>query len=284
MNIEHIPSLPDINNYPMHYLSEFALEIRDSAALYKYGPYLTYKYNDKVLSMLSNSEHEFNSWNSIFRLLCEVSSMIHYIEDDHSISEYKAFLIQTFQRCQKYPFKHASLAIAIAKDYMEKIRERQYSNKMLESAMLNFAPIVTYTGTLRKPEVEEFVNSEILSNTVPIKDIIRACILDKDILPQIIKNCDIVDTIYQEDIKEYNLPEEIINAYREKDIVKLYYVLIYLYYDVTEEKRADVVSKIQEVSDVYDRLLTGEIIDVSSAMEAMTKLEDLAYKIKKDRH
>ena len=150
--------------------------------------------------------------------------------------------------------------------------------------MLNFAPIVTYTGTLRKPEVEEFVNSEILSNTVPIKDIIRACILDKDILPQIIKNCDIVDTIYQEDIKEYNLPEEIINAYREKDIVKLYYVLIYLYYDVTEEKRADVVSKIQEVSDVYDRLLTGEIIDVSSAMEAMTKLEDLAYKIKKDRH
>ena len=78
-DLKSIPSLAEIDNYPIHYLTELASESRDSALLYQYGPYLTYNYNDKVSQMLLDRDFGMGltHWNPIFRLFCEVSMMLH---------------------------------------------------------------------------------------------------------------------------------------------------------------------------------------------------------------
>lgn len=273
VNIDFIPSLSEIKAYPMHYLHELASESRYNATLYQYGPYLTYRYNDKALSLLLDNENNIRAWNPIFRLFCEVSSLLQCMNVTQSISDCKAFILQTIKRCQTDLFPHSSFVINIANDYMKKLRENQFENKMMESAILNFAPIVQYTGVLRKPEVEEFINTGNISEDIPLEDMIRSCIFDKDILPKIILNCDIVHKLHQNTTENIDIPEEIVSAYQEKDAAKLYYVLVYLRYSVSKEKQSEILSKIKGISDVYDNLISGNVINVEKAMEAFMYLK-----------
>ena len=260
MQTYQFSSIIDIDSHQNHYLNKLVLEPdSNTPILYFYGPYLTYHYNDKIVQLLSNHKNNIKGWNPVFRLFCEVSSLIRNMEKAQEISSCKKFILETIKRCQDYPFDYTSLVVEIANDYMTKIRENQFENKILESAILDFSPIVQYCGTLTRPDMKKEMD-------VSLDNIINKCILDKDILSKVIKESNMV----------FNIPyvlDMILESYRKMEVASLYYVTVYIHYYVPKDKQNEIISKIKEVSNMYDEISSGRIIDVSKAMESIIEIE-----------
>ena len=112
------------------------------------------------------------------------------------------------------------------------MREDQFNNNTLESAILNYSPIVQYAGTIVKPEMEKH---EFLED-IDIDDLSRNIIdhLVQYIIPIMLNDDKFINTDDMckniENGDDSIIPYDYIKLANKNDVVSIYYTMVFLRY------------------------------------------------------
>lgn len=283
MNKEDIISFEDILKHPHHYISKLVSDDKNSFLLYQYGPYLAVNYPE-IISKYKRIEYK----NEIFLLMTDIAMIFNISEKRLEIKLAKKILIDLIQICNTQNYQFSDKVCNIAAGVLAEIRNYQMASKSLESAILNYSPITGYMNKLSSPELmskNETVrdnNFEKLiydlhgidiSDNVLIEKIKKIFIEDPLVIikyNEVFLNIDYVITLDSEK-QNTNIPSDIIPFLAiRRDNVRLYYILVYLAFVVDKSSRFNIITKIENISSVYNKTHSGSVIDIRKALESFS--------------
>lgn len=283
MNTELIMPFEDILNHPHHYISELVNNVCDSFLLYQYGPYLAVNYPD-IISKYKRFEFK----NELFLFMSDLATIFNISENKPEMKYTKKVLTDLIQICRTRPYQFSNKVCEIAIGIIEEVRNYQMKSKSLESAILNYSPIVGYMGKLVDPGLSTETKRLPDSNFDKlISDLYGFDTSDENLLKKIkelfikdpltiIKynevflNIDYIITLDTER-QNHNVPSDIIPFLAIKNNnARLYFILVYLRYLINQSSRHGVINKIENISSVYNKTHTGDVINIKKALESFS--------------
>ena len=285
-----IMSFTEIKKYPLFYLSEMIQNPSDSFLLYQYGPYmLMHIDSSKILNYTERIKLYYK--NPVLSFMIDISDIIKTIQSDETIGHIKETILGILTRSQDILLHNnindQSVNIFLQRkkeivfDIIGKIQDYQYENKSLESAILNYAPIVPYTGSLIKPGMETPTLTKIEYNSLDkmIKEYLKDNIIEIMLHNEEFISVDNYDSEYilrENELSTNGLSYDIIKLYnlQENNIpsVKTYFTLVYLRYAAPEKNFYETINEIIKLNTTYNKIIKGEIVDMKEAVETFSKL------------
>ena len=212
-------TLEDVRKTPKYYIDVIISETRGSYVFYNFAPYLTMIHLEKFLpkeTQIKNPELAYlvaisqikNATNSVGRSAKEAKEIIRNTVKKYADNEY-------IDKIEKF-----------ASNTIEDIRRYQHENHIMESAMLNYAPIVQYGGTLVKSELSD------LSKAIPVpKGDQKRLDIEQTIHDMLIADAPLILENNQLMIDPHDIAQGIIditNSVYGVRIARLYFLYVYL--------------------------------------------------------
>ena len=275
-------SYNDIINYPEIYLKKL-IDENNSNLLYQYGPYLIMNVNNierysKYVTFINKPE---------LKTLIELANLYNRLNGDHTVSDIKKYLTKKMIDVSSMEYNHYTDYLkGVYKENLDKLKEIQYSDKLLESALINYAPIVTYSKIIKKPGMEDDISDINKTNTDMIKYINSVLSTPDKVFEKIthLFNIDPFQLLINHDKTiPFNKSEDKICKYNHKliELVRLgnknivkpwivsYYILVYIYFNFPRECYDDIINTLLFPVTTNDT----EIVSFSDAMEYMLKFD-----------
>lgn len=150
--------------------------LTDTSALkYLYGPYL----------VMNNDFNNYKlTWgrNPILKMFLDVSTLIKLMKQSTEIRDLKTFIINYLSANSQYNENcwQAKVVTVLYQAIYENTKSFQYESKLLESALIDYAPIVQYNGMIKKPlmtseasDVVTTLNSSNSPNTSILDNLLK---------------------------------------------------------------------------------------------------------------
>lgn len=137
--------LKEIESHPYMYLC--AIETGYNRMLYAYAPHILMTNECKQYMKVTNYED-----NKPYKTLLDVSILIKYLKSNNSIKDKKLFITDTLKSLPS-----SDICLITREIYEEALRQLfsyQYENKLLESTIIDYCPVVQYNQTIVKPNME----------------------------------------------------------------------------------------------------------------------------------
>ena len=157
----YIPS-SEILKYPHTYIENIILK-KDmdktlESVMYNYAPFLL---SENDTESLSNSISYDK--NSEVKFLFDISKIYKFFNKEYQISDSKKFILDILKNLPSNNefTSYTSVIKNICNDILSNIKKYQYENKLLESALVNFSPIVPYSGVIKQPNMSESTMSNL---------------------------------------------------------------------------------------------------------------------------
>ena len=262
---------------------------------YNYAPFLLAENNTESLSNSISYDK-----NSEVKFLFDISKLYKFFNNkEYQISDSKKFILDILRALPTNSEfnSYTSIIKNICNNSLSNIKNYQYENKLLESALVNFSPIVPYSGIIKQPNMSESTMSNLdidrqnsnIDNILhilnkpnsEIKDFIKNTLINNPF--DIISNSNkfIKNDNYN---KEYNikdddnvpdnlLPSDIISlllSNSKYDISTIYFIITYIYYSFKKEQYPDVISKLTLLKNTMSDICTFKNTSVQTAMESMS--------------
>lgn len=273
----------EIKKYPSWYLSEMLQNPLDNFLLYQYGPYLLMN-TDYSNVITDNEKPNLYYKNPALAFMIDISEVIKTLHSNDTIGNVKENLLNILTRSQSMHNQDSEIYLQKKKeiifDIIKKIQDYQYENKTLESALLNYSPIVPYSGIIKKPEM---TTPELINLEYEIIDNLIKKYLRDNIIEIMLHNEDFISV--DDYASEYLLREnesvnstisyDILNMYNNKDItseVRTYFSLVYLRYAIPKENFYNVINELIKINTVHNKIIKGEEVDMMEAVETFSKL------------
>lgn len=264
MNTELYP-FSDIESCPNHYIYKLCTMEENSFLLFEYGPYLARNFASHLTDTLPIVK------NDLLALLINIGRIISIVESKKSIGDMKIELCDVIKTANRY--KYSDKIITCATKFLNIIRDEQYKSKSLESAMLNYSPIVPYMGTIVKPGAEMHSSEYFFDKYIDFSK------LDKVIEDMFIEYADVivlndnlfigVDSIIKAGNASEIVPVDILKNITTCDmgIATIYFSLVYLRFVTKEENYTEKLNQLFKINKLSNNLINGETIDIKEAVE-----------------
>lgn len=258
----------ELMKYPHHYFTEFIQLYRPETlyAIYHYGPYLTMHFN---FDNYYNSESICNYHNNpVFRFIMDHAMMIKTISDTKTYGNAKDFLLWIIRNANQYDNDFSQITASNARKCLDNLRSVQYETKSTESAMLNYAPIVPYAGTIVKPGMEDTTSEEhSWDDNRSLSDLLKTYIFD------ILKDS---NRVIPTDFGKGEIPPMLLHHYQNiTNPVSRYWIISYLKYkEYNPNEIKTLFEKLKEMDHVSNQIYNKESIDIHKAVEAYMDLTE----------
>ena len=273
MNTNFISSFEDIKKYKHHYFTELCMTRENSFTLFNYGPYIANHMPDAYLEYPDNkSTLSFN--NDLFRLMYECALMIKASKPEITFKNAKEQYLRIIERNNSNPYRYSNQSISVSKIIINSMREDQFNNNTLESAILNYSPIVQYAGTIVKPEMEKH---EFLED-IDIDDLSRNMIdhLVQYIIPIMLNDDKFINTDDMckniENGDDSIIPYDYIKLANKNDVVSIYYTMVFLRYIGLNKDFNISKDDLINLNKHYNKIIKGDIVNMNEVIESFTKL------------
>lgn len=226
--------LEEVKNYAFTYIEKYRCG-ENLGFLFQYAPYILMTKDIANRDKFSSDIFSYND-TPHFKLMEDIAKLIRFVMPEQNIFKIKDFVCE-YLKSMKY--KKDCTESQIAKDfyinYLNHIRDRQYEDKLLENAIISYAPIQPYEGIIVKPDMTKTQRYEesnidkvisilnrVVNNEAKIEDVLKKYIENYcfEILENHNKTLD-----PSEDIFSFIINKK--DDYSESDI---YYFLVALYY------------------------------------------------------
>lgn len=217
--MNQLPTLAEINETPLAFITEMIEADNLSYTIMMYGPYLVKNYTEEFWKRMKDIK------NDLVRFFAVMGSYDRLTRGEYTFAHAKDKILYMIKNYSDGAYHDIITREGI--HLIDDIRNYQKQTKNLESAMLNYAPIVGYGPTiLAKPEMESETPGNATPNDIDerIQSLIRTKYYD------IIQNSDLCfkGESIEEDIEtiKANIPEH-------KDVC-LYYIYVYMRFGTAE--------------------------------------------------
>lgn len=259
--MNEIISFEEIKNSPLHYINKL-IDINDENKfiLFNYGPYLAMEHPDMFLNRIEKIRGRNLKTIVAFALFEHILK-----EENTPVSEIKKGIRSVINHLAKTNDQD-DIIKKYGENLIESIRDYQYKNNVLESAMLEYAPIVQYAKTpIVKPEMTTnyFKNIKYEDLDGVFETILRNNTLD------IIRNYN----LFISDRKEVpNYLVKLSNSTGSERVARNYFVNVFFRYTENENTYPLRVQEVLNLNSIYNKLNNGERIDVKSAVKTFESL------------
>ena len=252
--MKKVITFDDIRETPKYYIDILKEQSDGDYLFYNYAPYLVSHHlglfptqtsikNSKLQYLLAIGKIR-NIGYSKEKSIHTIKEDIQKVLSDNVNSEY-------YSHIQKY-----------ANAIVDEIHSYQQQNHILESAMLNYAPIVQYGGTLVKSEISDLSKYvEVRKDGTKRQDILESfCRMMISYTPSILEfSSEVVDP---NDIAKKII--SIRNATGDERVAKMYFLYVYLYYMEDPSKYDYQLQQILKFDNIYNDLHNGNKCDFGS--------------------
>ena len=274
MNIDFIDLFKDIIKYPHNYFTELCMESDNSYLLFNYGPYVANHMPNAYLNY-PEDKSTLSFKNDLFRLMYETALLIKATNNNsltYKESKDKCLLIIT--RNNSNPYKYSDKVIEIARSLIDSIRKTQIEEKSLESAMLNYAPIVPYIGTIVKPDMEHHVSIDNIDKDKLDKDI-EDCLVNNILVimyndTKFINVDDMVNSVRNGN--DAYIPYDIAKISSNNDIASNYFMMVFLKYIGFNDEYNFSKDDFIKLNMLYNKINKGEKVNIHDVLETFSKL------------
>lgn len=270
----NIMTFNDVLTYPSHYISEIVQENPNPILLYIYGLFIAWEYSDEIRSKIEPMHIK----NDVFRYMYEMTRIVKYSESKNTAADIKNEILFIIKGQSFKPYRYSSNVCTFGYAFINNIRKIQKDEKIMESAMLNYSPIVPYMQTIVKPQMETInikQEKSLYSYEKLDRKIDRSLIND---IPCLIKYHEMIfnldELVETQNISTQDIiPSSVIAIFGIPDNeVILYHIMVYLRYVINEENLEDTILSLDEIYHTYRSTHDGEMIDLKKALEAFGKL------------
>lgn len=270
MNMDFLYTFEDIKTHIQHYFAKLCMNEENSFLLFMYGPYIANHMPDCYTDYPDKNSLIFK--NDLFRLMYEVA-LLNKICINDSIEHAKEICLTIINRNIDNPYGYSEKTTGIAKGMINTIRFKQYENKTLESAILNYAPIVQYSGTLVKPEMETHMEDNLKLDenelTTKIISILVSNIIDIMLHDEEFINIDGVISQYNK-FDEFSIPYSYM-IHNTNGVANVYFRLIFIKELVFNNKIPLSKSDLIKINNQYNKIIKCENVNINEAIEAFTR-------------
>lgn len=256
--------LPEIKKYPIHYIEQLITDTDNLFLLYQYGPYIATHYKRYI----DREALKPATVNPLLLLMIDISDLLEIVNSKGKIVDVKMAIIKLMKRCTSEPYKYSNTVHDIAMSFIHKIRKYQYDTKSLESALLNYAPIVQYAGILVKPELS--TPFEESSNNIDISHDQLSNLIDSFLVNNILDIMsnpeDFIDVFHmRENLNDdiLDVPAELIKYPEGKNRnTYIYFFLVTLRYIVPEDRFNDFIHLNIKINNTYNIVIKEAMLNV----------------------
>lgn len=252
--MNEIISFKEIEESPIHYINKLVDTPHPSYLLFNYGPYLATKHPNEFIKRLYNIENVYTKIIVAFALFdhfvnnqnsktCDVKNNIRLVIKTLSNQDDQSYIIKTY-----------------GETLINQIRDYQYKNNVLESAILNYSPIIQYSQSIIKPDMEDITYDKV-------NEFIRSVIIENPM--SIIHNSSLFLS-YEDDITKYiyNLQK----SYGEELLARIYFLYVHLSYTENKQSFHEKVKEILKLNIIYNKIHNGERIDIERSIKTFESL------------
>lgn len=251
-------SFEEIKETPLHYINQLIENGKmNSYVLFMYGPYLA------VNNSLTFIERSESIKSPLLKIIAAFALYDHFVNDKVTAAVMKSnirSIIKNFGSNDP-----SDIIRSYGEALIEDIRKYQYENNVLESAMLNYAPIVPYKGTLVKPGMEDYKLNNISYEKLGecIENLLRK--YPMAIIHQA--------NLFINDRKDFaNYLIRLSKSEGEELIARTYFALVFLKYTEDKNTYSSRMNEILNLNSIYNKIHNGEKIDMKGAMETFESL------------
>ena len=279
----------DINKLPLYEIKKY------ERLLYQFGPYLLMSNKDKI--ELCKKEVSYNQMN-VLRFMIDGVDILALLTSKASIKDIKSYLISKIKELntfKEYGNKYASKMIDIILWIITNIRDYQFDKRLMESAMLNYLPIVPYQVMLKKPEVTSINSNKIYTpqEEKEIDDFLEILTSDFFFIKKKVDGLlyeNLIDILFSSECyistenyksqyglknSDIKLSSQLFELFTTKKILfpeHQYFFLSYIIFNFKEESYRDIYDSLKRFKDSILNISNSEV-SVSSIMESMTTLD-----------
>ena len=267
----------DITKYPNHYITELIHNPGPSFLLFQYGPYLVM--NNDMTKYRNNSDFEkYLSYkvNPLLRFMIDMSTLVKISNQTPRIMKEK--MMEVINQLPKEENKYSAIVMKTVRGMLKELRNYQYENHVMESTLIDYCPIVPYSRTIVKPEMEHSINRSIKREITidRIEKFLTDHIIEILQNPKLFMSIDTDNAEYHLTQYENNfkLPSTVLSLCENKtNPVSIYFLMVYLKYCVEEEEYEKTVESLINLNNTYNKMVKGEMVNVH---EVVAQLSDIA--------
>ena len=267
----------DITRYPITYITDLIHHPGPSFLLFQYGPYLVMN-NDMTKYRKDSDFERYLSYNTnpVFRFMIDMATLVKI--SNQTPRAMKEKMMEVVNQLPKEENKYSAIVMKTVRGMLKELHDYQYKNHVLESAMIDYCPIVPYSRTIVKPEMEHSINRSIKREitTDKIESFLRDHIIEILQNPKLFMSIDKDNAEYHLTQYENNfkLPSTVLSLCENKsNPVSIYFLMVYLKYCVEEEEYEKTVESLINLNNTYNKMVKGEMVNVH---EVVAQLSDIA--------
>jgi len=246
---------------------------------YLYAPYLIMK-NDFSNMHLTWIEYP------LLKMMFDVSCLIKYLQKTPNYKELKTFILEYITKNASYIEKYweTKTAIEAYRNVLTSAKVVQYDQKQLESAMINYYPIIDYSGICKMPMMTNENSGENDSSTLTPSNNANMDSMDKrnyliryNLFSILMNAIDLTPFNDNDFFDLYNI--KVLNEEHQNAIK--YYILAYIIYHCTSANADAVCIKLKLIDAATDKIAeekfnTDDLIAIFSetSTEAITNIEE----------
>ena len=245
----------EVKQHPLHYIHHL-LEENDPFLMLAYGPYL----------IMCNAVESNSRIHPILRFMIDVGDILKTASAKTlTFHKVKEQLIRIRKRITSCPYEYSDIILQLIDQMMKTIRDIQYKSNSLESAILNYAPIVPYNGHLTKPGMEYQVRRVIKYSSDEKMKAIETLL--KNHIVSILLEC-------EKGIEFIQKPISWLTSTSTSDPVLAYYTLVALNFLTTTLPLEEQDLIVRNIIELSENIQSGNLIDISKAVESFIEMED----------
>ena len=289
----------EVRSSMMFYCNELAHTYPDdnTFVLYQYAPYLV---ANKV-EWFTNTLNWIN--NPYLKLLVYTQRLIEACGSflNFTIKEAKQNILSIMDDANRettstFGEKFKKKVCEIGNDLIDIIRKKQSEDKSLESAMLNYSPIVQYQGRFLKPAEFAEKYTFLIQKQEPdfseldqlIKDLFFDYVFYIAKNPEAFIPIDHMNPLFlNTEVSGLGYPMALINIHHEISIIskskncrmseseffaKVYFALVYLRFVVKSTEWRSFLDDLFKINNIYNKISNGERINIPVAMETLSSV------------
>ena len=265
MNILSLICTSDVITHPTHYYQELLSDTNEVSELrYRFGPHLIMVHASYTISELDKILHN-HSISSTVRSMIAVAEMLKVLQKKKSIKDIKEILNQIYRLCDDISDFTISDSYQQIMTFIQSLKK---AKRALESAILDYSPIVPYMGTIKAPEYvswDEFLNQERENERMIHLQNIQSY-LEDHMIEILLHHDSYLDTD--------DLSSNIIDTF-SSDVTAshIYFLMVDVYFrgnhDQNMKGRLDLLLNLNST---YSKLTSGKECDIQKAIEDFLEL------------
>lgn len=251
----------EIKSSPLHYIMKLIdMNDENKFILFNYGPYLAMEHPDMFLNRIEKIR------GRNLRTIVAFALFEHILKEEKTpVSEIKKGIRSVINHLAK-PNDQDDTIKDYGENLIESIRDYQYKNNVLESAMLGYAPIVQYA---KAPVVKPEMTTDYFKNVKydDLDEVFEKILHDNTL--DIIRNYNLFISD-RKDVPNYLV--KLSNSTGSERIARNYFVNIFFRYTENANTYSLRVQEVFNLNSIYNKLHNGERIDVKSAVKTFESL------------